>query len=54
MDLAKRTERVKAGIKAQKLIKAECERSGDKVGAKAAQRKIKEYEKELENLGRQA
>ncbi|URQ04630.1 hypothetical protein SEA_EMMA1919_12 [Streptomyces phage Emma1919] len=53
MDLAKRTERINAGIKAQETIKSQCEKDGDSLGAKRAQKKIDEYKRELNNLGRQ-
>ncbi|QQV92383.1 hypothetical protein SEA_MEGANTHEEKILLA_10 [Streptomyces phage MeganTheeKilla] len=53
MDLAKRAEKINAGIKAQETIKSRCEKDGDSLGAKRAQKKINEYKRELNNLGRQ-
>jgi len=52
MDPAKRSETVNAGIKAQRLIIEECKKNNDALGVKRAEKKIKEYEKELERLGK--
>ncbi|QNN99117.1 hypothetical protein SEA_FAUST_11 [Streptomyces phage Faust] len=53
MNPAKRVETIRAGIKAQELIKSECKKNGDAVGARRAQNKIDDYNRELNDIGRQ-
>jgi hypothetical protein len=46
-----RAIRLSGQIESQKRIKAQFEEEGNEVGAKRAERKIKQLQKELDNLG---
>jgi len=50
MDLQKRAERLQGQIDSQKRIKAQFVKEGNQVGAKGADKKIKELQKELDRL----
>jgi hypothetical protein len=46
-----RAIRLTGQIESQKRIKAQFEKEGNEIGAKRAERKIKQLQKELDNLG---
>jgi hypothetical protein len=50
MDPQKRAERLQGQIASQKQIKSQFEKEGNQVGAKGADRKIKQLQKELDRL----